>query len=1008
MKTTLKIIAWTLTSLIVVVLITIAVSLWWVFTPDKITPVVQKQLSSLLTCETKVDQVELTFFSTFPEFTLHLHGFSMVQPMEGAPSDTLVRASTACATVDVKEFFDNNAIVVRELLLKDAQIMAYVDANGKANYQVMPPSEEEVADTAAFELPVSRLAIEKIELENSRIGYYDIPMKLTADLQEVKARMTVEGVKDLFDGKLHLQAGSMKVVYDSVAYLDSVPARISTAYSFELNRFLLKLPEAEVVLNELPLELAVMVENNSATGDVLLDIEFSSDGKLPVKQLLAMIPADYAGYMEGISLDGRAALKGRLHGAVNEKSLPHVALSVDLDRSSFAYEGLDYKLSDMSGRADIVLDLNNEKDWHIVLDDFDARTMNSRIRGEGRIEELMGDMRFDLKTNGVLSLADANSMLPDDMNMDLKGMARGALTLNFRLSQLMKFEFEKIMASGRFKVSDFYLSYDTITASTRSAELAFQLPNKKGITGALLNAVTTNSESASKNSVAGGAGSGGFSEPATKKANFINLHVVSDYLDVKMGNSIAANLSGVNLTAATSNLMDSTLAMVLDVDGFVDALDATMGEQSLQSGAFHLVADIKEDKNAVGDALKWVPGGYISFKDGEVELAGDFPELKIPAIEFDFAPDEFYIRDSRLVIDKSDFQLIGKLSNLNAYLNKTGLLKGDFNFVSSTTDVNYLMELMNGLGYEDTLAVEAPNAGVLPLREPVNEITSAESPTLAAAPVSTTSGPFLVPKGIDFTLNVWVNEAFVSTDVLSDVRGTITVKDGMLGLESVLFTSSAARMQLNALYHTPRRNHLFLGIDFHLTHIEIAELLTMIPDIDTIMPMLRSFGGRGEFHLAAETYLDSTYTFKPSTLRGVASVSGEDLVLMDGETFSEIAKTLMFNKKTVNKVDSLAAEFTIFKTEVEIYPFQIVMDKYKAVVSGKHNLDMNFNYHISLTDSPLPFMLGIDVTGNMEDMKFRPASPRYARLYRPSQRREIDRKQLEIKAMIRRALTEGL
>ena len=83
MKTTLKIIAWALSSFILIVLIAIAVSIWWVFTPEKITPLVQKQLQTMLTCETRFDRVELTFFSTFPEFTLHLHGFSMVQPVEG-------------------------------------------------------------------------------------------------------------------------------------------------------------------------------------------------------------------------------------------------------------------------------------------------------------------------------------------------------------------------------------------------------------------------------------------------------------------------------------------------------------------------------------------------------------------------------------------------------------------------------------------------------------------------------------------------------------------------------------------------------------------------------------------------------------------------------------------------------------------------------------------------------------------------------------------------------------
>lgn len=53
-------------------------------------------------------------------------------------------------------------------------------------------------------------------------------------------------------------------------------------------------------------------------------------------------------------------------------------------------------------------------------------------------------------------------------------------------------------------------------------------------------------------------------------------------------------------------------------------------------------------------------------------------------------------------------------------------------------------------------------------------------------------------------------------------------------------------------------------------------------------------------------------------------------------------------------MDSLSAEATIFRNEVDIYPFQIVLDKWKAVIAGRRNLDMALDYHISLTDSPLP------------------------------------------------------
>ena len=103
-----------------------------------------------------------------------------------------------------------------------------------------------------------------------------------------------------------------------------------------------------------------------------------------------------------------------------------------------------------------------------------------------------------------------------------------------------------------------------------------------------------------------------------------------------------------------------------------------------------------------------------------------------------------------------------------------------------------------------------------------------------------------------------------ASDTARNVQGNITVKDGILVMESMLFTTSAAKMQLTGMYRTPRKNHLYLGMDLHLLEIEIAELLDLIPDVDSIMPMLKSFGGTGEFHLVVETYLDSLYNLKKS------------------------------------------------------------------------------------------------------------------------------------------------
>jgi hypothetical protein len=243
-------------------------------------------------------------------------------------------------------------------------------------------------------------------------------------------------------------------------------------------------------------------------------------------------------------------------------------------------------------------------------------------------------------------------------------------------------------------------------------------------------------------------------------------------------------------------------------------------------------------------------------------------------------------------------------------------------------------------------------------------------------------------------------------DTATNITGSVQIHDGILLLDGLKFTTPAARMQLTAMYRTPRKNHLYLGIDYHMMDVEISELLTMIPDIDSMMPMLRSFGGKGEFHLAAETYLDSLYNPKKSTVRGAAAIKGNNLILMDGQTFSEIAKKLRFNKHTQNKVDSLAAEFTIFRNEIDIYPFLIVMDKYKAVVAGRHNLDMTFDYHVSVVDCPLPIKLGVDIKGNVNNLQYKLAKCRYAEYFRPTSRHEVETKQLELRKMIRQALAE--
>ena len=143
-----------------------------------------------------------------------------------------------------------------------------------------------------------------------------------------------------------------------------------------------------------------------------------------------------------------------------------------------------------------------------------------------------------------------------------------------------------------------------------------------------------------------------------------------------------------------------------------------------------------------------------------------------------------------------------------------------------------------------------------------------------------------------------------------------------------------------------------------------------------------------------------------STLRAAGAIEGKDLVVMDSETFEKISKYL-FKEDTPNVVDSVSVELTVFKDEVDLYPFLIAMDKYKAIIGGRHNIneDLDFNYHISLAS---PLRLGLDIKGSLDDVKLVPVPCKYAQMYNPKKQNAVQARTLQLKKMISDSLKDNV
>ena len=106
----------------------------------------------------------------------------------------------------------------------------------------------------------------------------------------------------------------------------------------------------------------------------------------------------------------------------------------------------------------------------------------------------------------------------------------------------------------------------------------------------------------------------------------------------------------------------------------------------------------------------------------------------------------------------------------------------------------------------------------------------------------------------------------------------------------------------------------------------------------------------------------------------------------------------------------------VIRNRVTLYPFRVHMDRYTAIIDGRHfiNKDLDCKYTVSLIDSPLPISLGVSISGSINDIAESPIKhirlvrPQYNKLYIPDKQSRTDEIIMELKNNIQDVLRSNV
>lgn len=912
MKKALKVITWTLVSVVMMVLLVVTTACYLIFTPERLTPIVQQVATKFVTCEHEIGEVEVTFFSTFPYLGVEIHDVSLIHPIDSIAPDTLAAVEKIVLSVQPFDAIRGD-IFIKQLAVEGITANIYVSADGRTNYDIIALSDttEVVEDTTTGWRIQSIGWDEDMTIHARSVSYRDDKNQIAASLHHTTIALAGVEKDTLLGVVLDVKAEQIDVWAQGEQYAHHCQFQLHLplwANSAEQ----IRIDNAICALNEYGITIDGEVGTPClSSGEYTMDVRLTTDD-WQVKPLLALLPSSLTSSLKEIKIDGKAKADIVVQGVYNESQMPHLKARLLLQKGSARYQPLPYDLHHITLDATADIDLNAKQPSKVVIHHLSAKTKESQLKAKGTVNDLLGKMQIDVQMDVDAPLTDWTYFLPDSML--LTGKTKGTVNATIGLDDLLNMRIEKGVFTADVDLTDIHYAQDSLEVDLPIANAKLQIPNQSS---------------------------------HKRRANRSSLSAAIE----------------LNAQQAYMSMVD---------------------EMEVSAQQLYLTASAAYNKKGENILQQWNPRLVVDIKQGELNLPNRLPEkVYIPSIDFSYSNRKMAIQEAEVVMGRSDLSLKGEIRNIGRWLRHKAVLEGQLDITSTHCDANQLLEWFSAeSGAEEQVA-----------SEPIPEQQD------------TTMTPFLVPTDVNLALNTHIHEVEVFNQVAKDLKGGIYINDGTVVLDEVGFVCRAAKLQLTAMYRTPRANHLYVGLDYHMIDVDIDELLSIIPEVEQMVPMLSSFKGQAEFHLAAETYLNSQYQPKMSTLRGAASLTGKDLVVLDGETFSTISKLLLFSKKTENKIDSINAEMTIYKNQIDLYPLCVQMDNYMVALGGRHNTNMTFNYDINVLK---PIYLGVNVSGTMDDLNIKLAKCKFAEDFRPHWYQKVDTQSLELRQRIKQSMERNV
>jgi vacuolar-type H+-ATPase subunit H len=431
------------------------------FYRDQIAEIVKEEINKNVNATIEFKDFDLSLMRSFPNFNFRLYELSIInhEPFAG---DTLAYIPEFSLTLDLMSVIKGEDLEITKIGIVNPEINALVLEDGAANWDIVPETDDTLADETQADSGESQLLVKlkSVSISNAKIVYDDKSLVTYVLLEGLNHNLSGDFTLDFTSLNTYTTIQKVTVDYDGMKVFDKIDAELDAMIDADLANFIFTLRKNELRLNELYLGFDGTIGMHD-NGDYSLMLTYASRNS-DFKSFLSLIPAIYTKDFQTLKTSGNLTLDGNVKGVYSENSYPGFALNILIEKGFFQYPDLPKAVENVNIETRIAFPGGDLDLLTVNIPKFQLSMAGNILAANLSIMNPMTDVAMKGSLNGKLNLAQVKEFYPLEQGSELSGLITSNISFDGKMSDIDNEQYDQFNFIGSILMENFKFKSDIL------------------------------------------------------------------------------------------------------------------------------------------------------------------------------------------------------------------------------------------------------------------------------------------------------------------------------------------------------------------------------------------------------------------------------------------------------------------------------------------------------------------------------------------------------------------